>query len=113
MLSNNLIIALMTLTILSGCCATNNTTNATESAEEMMKSGFVMGELVFSDVEGDCEYTIQTYGSEPELLDPTNLDDAFKADGIKVWVKYISLRMANRCDKARPIEIIEIQKREK
>lgn len=82
-----------------------------QDPKEMIAKGFVRGEIVYSDVEGDCEYTIHTIDDPVEYLDPFNLSDDFKRDGMKVWVKYTGLRQDNRCEKARPIEINEIEER--
>ena len=44
-------------------------------------------------------------------LDPMNLTDEYKKHGEKVWVKYSGLRRMNRCIKANPVSINEIEKR--
>jgi hypothetical protein len=81
--------------------------------EKMIEEGFSMGEIVFSDAENDCAYTIKLDNKEISYyLDPINLDEAFQKDGMKVWVKYNGLRMMNRCDKANPVSLTDIQERE-
>jgi len=48
------------------------------------------------------------------VYDPINLDEsfsAFKQDGMKVWFTFAGLRMMNRCEKANPINLIDIQTR--
>ena len=47
----------------------------------------------------------------PYHLDPINITEEFKKDGEKIWIKFGGLKMMNRCEKANPISIIEIQKR--
>ncbi len=107
---------------LISCCSTTKTTgedqgntkinDAKMNIEKMITDGFKMGEVVYSDLEGDCEYTIRILlEEEMYLFDPINLSEEFKKNGEKVWVKYGGLRMKNRCDKANPISIVEIQKR--
>jgi hypothetical protein len=67
---------------------------------------------VTSKAEGDCPFAIMVEAEEPYYLDPINLDESYKVAGEKIWFKFRGLRMMNRCDKASPIEISEIQKRE-
>ncbi len=66
---------------------------------------------MYSDKENDCEYTIKMVGNSTYFLDPITLDDTFKKDGEKVWIKFRGLRQMNRCEKANPIELTEILKR--
>ena len=82
--------------------------NKTE--QKMMEAGFKKGTIVFSEEEGDCPYTIQIEESG-NFLDPINLEESYKAGGTEVWVKYNGLRRMNRCVKANPVSISEIQKR--
>ena len=101
--------------MISGCGSTKiiKIEEPKEIAADMLKEGFLEGVIVFSEAEGDCAYTIKTNGDVPEYLDPTNLDEKYNIDGQQVWVKYSSLRIPNRCDKARPVEIVDIRLREK
>ncbi len=86
-------------------------TNQMDS-KKMIADGFTKGLIVTSKVEGDCPITIQIEGEERTyFLDPINIEDPYKKDGEKIWFKYAGLRMMNRCLKANPISIIEIQKR--
>jgi len=81
-------------------------------AKKMTEEGFIKGTIVTSKVEGDCPITIQVDGKDGSyFLDPINLDDNYKKEGEKIWFKFGGLRMMNRCEKANPISIIEIQKR--
>jgi len=82
------------------------------NTEKMIADGFTKGLIVTSNVEGDCPFTIKVEGKEgPYFLDPMNLEDSYKNEGEKVWFKFAGLRRMNRCIKANPISIIEIQKR--
>lgn len=93
--------------------ATNNTENETQmESNKMNESGFTTGTILFSEKEGDCPFTIQVDGNDGALFyDPINISEGFKNDGEKVWFKFTRLRTMNRCEKASPIRIEEIQKR--
>ena len=79
--------------------------------EEMLANGFVTGSIEESTKEGDCPFTIKITGEGGTTFyyDPTNLGDEFKKDGMEVIFTFRGLRMMNRCDKANPIQINEIQ----
>ncbi len=93
--------------------ATDNETetNQTMETQKMIDAGFLRASIVASDVEGDCPFTMSVEDNNV-LLDPINLDESYKKQGKKIWVKYTGLRMMNRCEKANPVRIEEIQKRE-
>ena len=108
--------------LLIACSSTNkatseekNTTNTKEiemKTNEMLAAGFIKAEVVESREEGDCPYTFMINGKDGNYyLDPINLTDEYKKHGEKVWVKYSGLRRMNRCIKANPISINEIEKR--
>ncbi|SRX52336.1 hypothetical protein [Aequorivita sp. CIP111184] len=92
----------------------SETTSSTETMDpqKMMAAGYLLGTIVYSDKEGDCPYTIQMPGDKMEFyyLDPINLEETYKKDGQKVWIKFNGLRRMNRCDKATPAEITDIKK---
>lgn len=84
----------------------------TEEEMKMTEAGFMKGTIIYSSREGDCPYVIEV--DDPNynyMLDPVNLDENYKASGAKVWVKFAGMRMPNRCEKANPVNIIEIQTR--
>lgn len=108
----------LTLTITS-CCSLTKTPNTSYESDEkkleqneklFLEQGYSKGTIVYSDVKGDCEYTILL---EPDgnLFDPINLGESFKKDGAKIWFTFRGLRMMNRCDKANPVSIQTIQMR--
>jgi uncharacterized protein YceK len=112
-------LVLFAFMLLSGCTSKKTTADAMTDTErtalntKMMENGFKMGTIVASKVEGDCPYTIQLVDDNYSYyLDPINLDASFKKHGEKIWLKFAGLKMMNRCEKANPISIIEIQKRE-
>jgi hypothetical protein len=89
-----------------------NATNTMNKAE-MISNGFTFGTIEESIKEGDCPFTIRMGDAkEKTYYDPINLDDSFKKDGMEVFFKFGGLRMMNRCNKANPIEIVEIQAKE-
>lgn len=90
---------------------TNEVTDIEMKTEKMIKAGFMMGTIIYSDVEGDCPYVIDVVNADYKyMLDPINLEETFKTDGTKIWFKFAGLRMMNRCEKANPVSIIEMQK---
>ena len=115
------LVFIFTLSIVS-CCSTTKTVNETEKGsttnivsmdtQKMMDEGYQKATTVASSLTGDCPITLQIEGDNSYLLDPINLEEGYKANGIKLWVKYTPLKMMNRCDKANPVNIVEIQKRE-
>ena len=112
-------IALILLSVfIISCNSTNKSaSNSVEietqvESNKMVDAGFVKGTIVNSDKEGDCPFTIQFEGVDGiSFYDPINITDDFKKDGEKIWFKFTGLRMMNRCDKANPIRLEEIQKR--
>ena len=91
---------------------TNTETEPKMDSQKMIAEGFIMGTISTSKIEGDCPITIKVEGkSGVYYLDPIDLSEEFKNDGENVWFKFGGLRRMNRCDKASPINIIEIQKR--
>lgn len=93
-------------------CQTKNTTSETVKTSEgkMIEKGFKKATVIYSNQAGDCEYTFAVEG-ETNLFDPVNLEDKFQKSQQKIWVKYTPLRMPNRCEKASPVEVTEIQPR--
>lgn len=100
----------------SGSKATNgdgpNEEEIAMIAKKMKEAGFHSGTIVYSDAEGDCAYTIDVDSDDYKyLLDPINLDEKYQKDGAKIWFKFAGLKMMNRCEKANPVSIVEIQDR--
>ncbi|MEB3347505.1 hypothetical protein U6A24_18665 [Aquimarina gracilis] len=95
----------------TAAAAETTTEIQTISAKEMKEKGFSKGTLTSSKSK-DCPYilTIEEY---KDKLDPINLGDFFKGDDMpaQVWVKFSNLRMASRCNDARPVSITAIDKR--
>jgi hypothetical protein len=104
------IVTVLSFGIISSCATKKDSEKSSLEETKMLESGFSKASMVESKIEGDCPYTIQL-SEGGVFLDPINLDDAYKKQGEKIWVKYRGLRRMNRCDKANPVEIEEIQKR--
>ena len=81
------------------------------TTQKMTEAGFAKATIVASDMEGDCPFTMSVEG-DTVLLDPINLEENYMKQGEKIWVKFTRLKMMNRCDKANPVRVEEIQKRE-
>lgn len=76
--------------------------------------GYLAGRIIYSELADDCEYTIQLKDGEKDFyyVDPINLNENYKRDGQTVWVKFAGLGRMNRCEKAAPVSIIEIENRD-
>ncbi|AXT62102.1 hypothetical protein D1816_17635 [Aquimarina sp. AD10] len=89
----------------------NAQTEAQQTTDKQMKDkGFSKGTIATSKSSG-CPYILNVEEFK-DNLDPINLEEFFKDQmPTKVWVKYGSLRRPSRCNDARPVSIIEINKR--
>ena len=93
------------------CHIKNNTSNKYLNRNFLLQ-GFQSGELVRTNLKtNECHFLIRI-NNEKELLDPINLSDFKHQELSKVWIKYTNLRMSNRCENSRPIQIIKLKKRE-
>ena len=109
--------------IIFSCCGTKNTTKETVNetktsaqsmdSKKMIADNYWEGTIVLSKKEGDCPVMIKIDNKEGSyFLDPINISEkygSYVSDGKKVWVKYAGLRMMNRCDKASPVNIIDLK----
>ncbi|MFT6049460.1 hypothetical protein [Patiriisocius sp. Uisw_047] len=75
---------------------------------EMIAKGFTKGTIVYSDIEGDCEYTIKL--EDGRFFESLDLKEDFMKDGMIVWFTYGPLRRMNKCTKANPVGIKEMLK---
>ena len=110
----------ITLFILLGVCCSSKKISADIAAKsqisslkkaELIYTGFTPGVIQESTQKEDCIFTIlvSEQNRQPYFLDPINLDEAYKKNGLDVFFKYRALRMMNRCQRANPIEIQEMQ----
>ena len=100
-----------------GCTSQKKSNNMGEQVQidmnKMKADGFTSGKIIASSEESACPFTIDLDDENYSyLLDPINLEDAFKKDGLMIWVKFSALRMQNRCDNANPVNISEIKIKE-
>ena len=108
--------------VLVGCNSTKQVTsneneNSTmETAKELINKGYLEAELVNNNASKGtgCSTVIKlTSSKNNEVLDPINFEGKYEElKNSKVWVKYTSLRMKNRCDEARPVNVVDMKKRE-
>ncbi len=93
-----------------------NENTTMETAKELIGKGYLEAELVNNNTSKGigCSTVIKLVNSKSnELLDPINIDEKYpELKNSKIWVKYTSLRMKNRCEEARPVTIVDIKKRE-
>ena len=77
----------------------------------LMAEGFTAGVIQENTKKEDCQFTIlvSEQNKQAYFLDPINLAEAYKKNGLAVFFKYRSLRMMSRCQMANPVEIQEIQ----
>lgn len=76
--------------------------------KEMLALGFTKGTIVYSDKEGDCEYTIKL--EDGRFFESMDLKEEYMVDGMKVWFSYAPQRRMNTCQKANPVGINDMKK---
>lgn len=103
-----ILVLLLTVTSCQSKKTSSDTMKISES--KMIENGFKKATVVYSTIPEDCEFTLAVEG-ETVLFDPINLEGKFQKSQAKIWVKYIPLRMPNRCEKALPVEITEVKPR--
>ncbi|MBK7288265.1 MAG: hypothetical protein IPI95_14920 [Flavobacteriales bacterium] len=89
----------------SCCCRTGS---AIAPAEIPKKNGTI-GVIHQATTKDGCPWTIQIKEVE-YLLDPTDLEEEFMVDGLRVRFDYLPLRMKNRCKEANPIRVLSMVK---
>ena len=110
----------VTLFILLGVCCSSKKTSTDIAPKsqinpvkktELISKGFTPGIIQESPKNEDCLFTIlvSVQNKQPYFLDPINLDEAYKKNDLAVFFKYKALRMMNRCQRANPVEIEEMQ----
>ncbi|MGI8893996.1 MAG: hypothetical protein ACR2GN_11150 [Bacteroidia bacterium] len=68
---------LISIFLFAACGSDENT--------QMERKGFVKATIINMDLDG-CEYVIQLESGQK--VEPVNLEEEFKADGLDIWVKY-------------------------
>jgi len=100
--------------IMMGCSAKKATTEApdtnaeTERIAQIIKEGYIQA-VVEDKTKSGCGFVIKNITTEEFLL-PNNLEDQYKQDGLKVWLKYRPIRPAQgSCTIGNPTTIEEIK----
>lgn len=102
----------LTITLIFINCHIKNKVGNENLKNSLSSQGYQKGELVKNKISSSkCLFLIRM-NNDKELLDPINLDNFQYQELNKVWIKYNSLRMPNRCENSSPIQIIDIKKRE-
>lgn len=108
------IILLLLTTI--GCSSKKNITTEkatqeeiTSRTEQILKEGYIEA-LVEDKTKEGCNFVLKNTKTDNYLL-PIKLEDRFKVDGTKVWLKYRPIRpIQNGCSFGTPITIEEIKR---
>ncbi|CAM1344813.1 hypothetical protein [Tenacibaculum amylolyticum] len=97
-------------------CHTNKKVSDKENSlssisENLTKKGFKKAVIIKNKGESNCALLVSLTDSK-EMLDPIGIDQNNFTNEEKIWLKFTSLRMKNRCKEARPVNVIEIKKRD-
>lgn len=123
-LSLSVLILLMFVSI-NSCKSKKVTSKAETKVEEkieeeietiksnFIKDGYSKAIVIHDESKSEpCSYLIQL--DNGGLLEPlTFTNNDFKSNNELIWIKFVRQRRLGRCDKAQPIELLEIIKREK
>lgn len=97
-----------------GCSAKKGTTEVAETNAEkertaqIIKEGYIQA-VIENKTKSGCGFVIKNTASKEFLL-PNNLEDQYKQDGLKVWLKYRPIRpLQGSCSIGRPATIEEIK----
>lgn len=105
--------AFCSLLSLSSCKSTQdvNEQQLTETKmaqkETLLKEGFTAGTIEHSVKEGDCEWTIKLENGI--YYESLIMKDEYKKDKLEVFFKFRPLRRMSKCNKANPVEIVEMR----
>lgn len=107
------LIAAATITI-SSCgqkAVTDKNLKTTDVKETTFDAtGYTAGTIVQSKTEGDCKWSIEL--KDGKYVEAIDMNKDFLVNGTTVWIKYTPQRRMQRCDKAAPVAINEMVKRE-
>jgi len=100
--------------IMMGCSLKKATTETaekiaeTERTAQIIKEGYILA-VVEDKTKSGCGFVIKNITTEEFLL-PNNLEDQYKQDGLKVWLKCRQIRPAQgSCTIGNPTTIEEIK----
>ena len=104
----SILLIMMSCSTKKATSETANTNAEKERAEEIIKDGYIQAAIEDKTTSG-CGFVIKNITTEEYLL-PNNLEDKYKQDGLKVWLKYRSIRPAQgSCTIGNPATIEEIK----
>lgn len=109
MRSSFLLFLFVILFLSFGC----KTTSQSNIEIDYSKEGYVKAKVKSSKInKSACSPLILVNGKEDDYLDAVNFDNYLKNQKVdaEFWIKFVSLRMKNRCSNARPISIMDIKK---
>jgi uncharacterized protein YceK len=100
--------------IMTGCSAKKATTETAETnaekerTAEIIKEGYIQA-VVEDKTKSGCGFVIKNINTQEYLL-PNNLEEEYKQDGLKVWLKCRPIRPAQgSCTIGNPTTIEEIK----
>ncbi|AUC13943.1 hypothetical protein BTO06_01700 [Tenacibaculum sp. SZ-18] len=110
----------LTLLIMSSICFCNcnsskksvDSQTGLYSEESYIQDGYVKAVIKDNKSDSPCGSVLISIVDSKDILDPVNLENIIGKWGKNIWLKYNSLRMQNRCEVARPINVIAIKKRD-
>ena len=104
----SILLIMMSCSTKKATLETANTNAEKERAEEIIKEGYIQAAIEDKTTSG-CGFVIKNITTEEYLL-PNNLEDKYKQDGLKVWLKYRPIRPAQgSCTIGNPTTIEEIK----
>ena len=110
----NLTLAL-TLSICSfSCNSSKKVTDIKETnevPENFTSNGYVKAIITNNSNNSGCALIVELESSK-ELLDPLEINPDNYPNELKIWFKFSSTRMMNRCKQARPVKVLDIKKRD-
>jgi hypothetical protein len=108
----NSIYVLALLMVISCKSAKNQTSNIEENrmeTQKMISDGFKKGVIVTSEKKTDCPFVIKVQGdNDTYYLDPIDLPDEFKKEGVSIWFKFTPSRRMKRCENANPVNLNDL-----
>jgi len=96
---------LILLFLVTSC---NCNKKATKKEKKIIPEGFKKAIVIKTDSNDLCKVKLQIEGEQnDQYFDPINLKDFYKSSKKIIWIKYVRLRMKNRCPNMQPIRITE------
>ena len=90
---------------------TDNNNDTTDISQYFIDNGYQKAIITNSKNNSGCALIIKLENSK-ELLDPLEINPDNYPNELKIWFKFSASRMMNRCERARPVKVIDIKKRD-